>query len=323
MIVLDPGHAPTINAIDPATGLNVSDYENEPEMTDVFTVALLVKAKLQAAGYQVVMTKNSVRDRVDLAQRAAVANRVHAALALSIHDQAGPNGGIGFSQGNNIVYYQSVGTYRATASGQRVTFSNAALAAVSAKYGQIFTEQRTEIEHTHISLLSNTGYNLGGRGLAPGDIWMVQLLSKVPWIYNESGGNSAGMSGLNASDQQTYADSLVAAVEKCVPVPRNPVLHIDRLTGTHSTVSMTGWAYDPDATSSSVAMTVREGRRLRVAARANRVRADLDRRLAIRGRHGFAVRFTAARGRHKYCVTALNIRLGSSASRCVFLTVSA
>ena len=46
---------------------------------------------------------------------------------------------------------------------------------------------------------------------------MVQLLSKVPWIYNEAGGNSAGQSGLSAADEQRYADGLVAGVEKCVP----------------------------------------------------------------------------------------------------------
>ncbi len=48
---------------------------------------------------------------------------------------------------------------------------------------------------------------------------MVQLLSKVPWVYNEAGGNSPGRSGLNATDKQRYADGLVASVEQCVPVP--------------------------------------------------------------------------------------------------------
>ena len=220
MIVLDPGHSPTIQAIDPVTGLNVSDYENEPEMRDVFAVALIVKAQLEAAGYRVVMTKTSVDERLTLAQRAAIANNAHAALALSIHDQAGPNGGIGFDAGNNKVYYQSVGDYRETASGRKIVFTNSALAAVSKRYGQIFQAERSAVERQSITLLGNTGYNLGSRGLAPGDIWIVQLLSRVPWIYNESGGNSPGMSGLDQTDKQTYADALVAAVEHCVPPPR-------------------------------------------------------------------------------------------------------
>ena len=218
VIVIDPGHAPTITSTDPTTGLNDSDYENEPEMTDVFAVAQLVKAKLLADGYQVVMTKNSVTDRVSLGQRAAIANNAHAALAISIHDQAGASGGIGFTAGNNIVYYQSVGDYRATPSGTHVTFTDAALAATSAKYGQIFQSHRASVEGVKVNLLGNVGYDLGTRGLPAGNIWIVQLLSKVPWIYNESGGNSAGQSGLNAADKQTYANGLISSIEACVPL---------------------------------------------------------------------------------------------------------
>ena len=188
-------------------------------MHDVFTVAELVKQKLSAAGYRVVMTKSGVMDRVNLGQRAAIANQVHAALALSIHDQAGSNGGIGFDAGNNIVYYQSVGTYRVNTSGKRIYFTDPKLAAVSAKYGQIFRDERARVEGLSVALQSNVGYDLGTRGLPAGNIWQVQLLSHVPWIYNESGGNSAGMSGLDASDKQRYANGLVAAVEHCIPPP--------------------------------------------------------------------------------------------------------
>jgi N-acetylmuramoyl-L-alanine amidase len=219
VIVIDPGHSPSISAIDPATGLNVSDYENEPEMRDVFAVAELVKAELQAAGYRVVMTKTSVRQRVSLGQRAAIANRVHAALALSIHDQAGANGGIGFDRGNNIVYYQSVGDYRETPAGKKVYFTNSRIAALSKKYGRIFRTERVDTLRHPVKLQSNVGYNLGSRGLPPGNIWMVQLLSRVPWVYNESGGNSAGRVGLSSADEHIYARGLVAAVEHCIPPP--------------------------------------------------------------------------------------------------------
>lgn len=220
MIVLDPGHSPSIQSVDPATGLVDSDYENEPEMRDVFAVAVLVRSQLQADGYRVVMTKNSVDDRVSLGQRATIANQAHAALALSIHDQAGANGGIGFDEGNNTVYYQSVGGYRETPSGRRITFTDATVAAASRRYGEIFQAQRAAAEGHSIRLQGNVGYNLGGRGLAPGDMWMVQLLAKVPWIYNESGGNSAGMAGLNASDEHKYAHGLVESIEHCVPITR-------------------------------------------------------------------------------------------------------
>jgi N-acetylmuramoyl-L-alanine amidase len=217
VIVIDPGHSPAISATDPGTGLNVSDYENEPEMRDVFTVAELVRTKLQAAGYRVVMTKSSPTERVSLSRRAAIANAAHAALALSIHDQAGPNGGIGFDEGNNTVYYQSVGTFRATPSGKRIYFTDQAIAARSASCGRLFQQEREQAEGHPVTLRGDVGYDLGTRGLAPGNIWLVQLLSHVPWIYNEAGGTSPGMSGLSSADRGRYANGLVAAVEHCVP----------------------------------------------------------------------------------------------------------
>lgn len=206
--------------MDAATGLNDSDYENEPEMQDVFAVAELVKTRLEADGYRTVMTKNSGTDRISLGRRAAVGDNAHAALALSIHDQAGPNGGIQFNQGNNIVYYQSVGGYRDTSNGTRITFTDTPVAAQGRRYGQIFQAQREAAEGHSVRLQGDVGYNLGSRGLPAGNMWMVQLLSKVPWIYNEAGGNSVGMSGLNAADKQRYAEGLVASVEQCMPIVR-------------------------------------------------------------------------------------------------------
>ncbi|MBE7190182.1 MAG: N-acetylmuramoyl-L-alanine amidase [Jatrophihabitans endophyticus] len=220
MIVIDPGHCPSVHHIDRRTGLDVSDYENEPEMHDVYKVALIVRHQLQKAGYHVVMTKKSVDQRVNLAKRARIANRAHAALALSIHDQAGANGGIGFRQGNNTVYYQHDGDYRATPAGKKVYFRNPHVAKLSKRYGEIFRRQRARAQGVHINLQDNVGYNLGSRGLAPGNIWLVQLLSTVPWVYNEAGGNSSGRSGLDGADRHTYAAGLVAGVEHSVPIAK-------------------------------------------------------------------------------------------------------
>jgi N-acetylmuramoyl-L-alanine amidase len=210
----------TVRAIDPATGLNVSDYANEPEMRDVFAEAQLVRTKLVAAGYRVILTKSSVDTPTSLGKRAEIANAAHADLALSIHDQAGANGGVGFRSGNDIVYYQSVGDYRTTPGGKRVYFSDTSVAARSKRYGAIFQAKRAAAQGTHVTLLGDTGYDLGSRGLPAGNIWLVQLLSHVPWIYNEAGGNSAGRVGLSTADEQTYANGLVAAVEACLPLNR-------------------------------------------------------------------------------------------------------
>lgn len=218
--MIDPGHSVSVHGTDPKTGLDVSDYENEPEMRDVFAVADIVKDKLRAAGYHVVMTKKSVDQPESLGARAHLANRVHADLALSIHDQAGSNGGIPFGHGNSIVYYQSVGDYRETPSGTKVYFTDKHVAALSKRYAEIFQRQRAKVQGDDVQLLGNTGYNLGSRGLQSGNIWIVQLLSKVPWIYNEAGGNSGSSSGLDAADEQTYARGLIKGVEHCIPPPR-------------------------------------------------------------------------------------------------------
>lgn len=218
LIVIDPGHSVSVHGTDPATGLDVSDYENEPEMHDVYSVALLVKQQLVAAGYRVVLTKPNVDTPTTLLQRAALANSLHAALAVSLHDQAGTNGGIPFASGNNIVYYQAVGDYRVTPSGHKVTFTDAGVAAVSQRYGQIMQAARAQAEGHAVTLMGNTGYDLGSRGLQAGNIWIVQLLSHVPWVYNEAGGNSPGRAGLNAADEQRYANGIVTGIERCVPV---------------------------------------------------------------------------------------------------------
>lgn len=217
VIVIDPGHSPAIHAIDKATGLDVSDYANEPEMRDVFAVAQLVRTQLIEDGYRVVMTKTSVDSRVSLGRRAAIANEVHAALAISIHDQAGASGGIGYRAGNNIVYYQSVNKYRSTPSGDKIVFTNRAVAAESERYAKIFRSVRAATEHASVGLQGDIGYDMASRGLPAGNMWLVQLLSKVPWIYNEVGGNSAGRLGLSAADERNYATALVRSIEKCVP----------------------------------------------------------------------------------------------------------
>jgi N-acetylmuramoyl-L-alanine amidase len=220
VVVIDPGHSVPVHGVDAATGLDTSDYENEPEMRDMYDVALLVRNKLTAAGYRVLLTKSSVDAPTNLGQRAYLANRAHAALALSIHDQAGSNGGLPFDSANNNVYYQAVGDYRENPQGKKIYFTDAQLAATSKRYAENFVTQRSLAQGTSVRLMSNTGYDLGGRGLQAGDIWIVQLLSHVPWIYNEAGGNSAGMVGLSPHDKQIYADGLAAGVEACLPLHR-------------------------------------------------------------------------------------------------------
>ena len=85
--------------------------------------------------------------------------------------------------------------------------------------GRSFAPSEQGPNPTRSCCRADVGYDLGSRGLDPGNIWMVQLLAHVPWIYNEAGGNSVGPAGLNAADKRRYADGLVASVEACIPPP--------------------------------------------------------------------------------------------------------
>lgn|GEM_PF-5637908 len=224
VIVLDPGHSgDSKTVIDPATNLKDFDYPNHPEMEDVFDVAQRAQTQLQADGYRVILTKTTATDTVTFRERANLANDNKAALAVSIHDQAGTTGGLPFASANNHVYIQKNGLYRVNEKGDKVAFNNAAVAALSAKYGDIFIAQRTTAEGHKVDL---DQADLSGRaGLADGNIWMVQLFSNVPWIYNEVGGVSSGgtgarAGGLSNEDKQKYANGIIAGVEKSVPVTK-------------------------------------------------------------------------------------------------------
>ncbi|HSX16756.1 MAG TPA: N-acetylmuramoyl-L-alanine amidase [Patescibacteria group bacterium] len=235
VIVIDPGHSGDNSTqknggkavIDPATQLRDYDYPNVPEIDDVFHVSQKVQAKLTADGYKVLMTKDSARADASFRQRADLANNNHAALALSIHDDTS----LEFDKGNNFVYVQKVGLHRDLDDGTQIKFGtkpaagSQAVADLSAQYGAAFTEARTAAEGHKVSITDASIHR--DSNFSPGNIWMVQLFSDVPWIYNEAGGRSAGQGGLSEADQTKYANGLIAAVEKAVPITKSTTSNSD------------------------------------------------------------------------------------------------
>lgn len=232
-VVLDPGHSGKSISKTDKTGLTDEDYPNDKEIDDVFEVAQNAKAQLEKAGYTVIMTKSAVSDSVSLRDRAEKANQANADLAISIHTQAD----LPFATRNNIVYYQDdvkVGgnylQYRRVSKdpnskhvyaleGAGITADQyKQIADKSKAYAQIFKQERGAAEGHDIRTTNDATNDIGTRLPSPGSIWMVQIFSKVPWIYNEAGGQSPGMSmGLNSADKQKYADGIVKSVEKILP----------------------------------------------------------------------------------------------------------
>jgi len=205
VIVLDPGHSGTsLTTIDPATQIRDEEYLNTPETQNMFDVAVLLKSKLEAAGYTVLMTKQAWNDTVIKRDRVNFANKNHAALGVSIHTSGHTFGSYG------QIYVQRMDSYRENIHGKKVYFALPDVAALSAQYGLIFLAERRKIEGSSVVITVNTSW--GGRGLAPGNIPIVQLFSEVPWILNEAGVPQ------NARDKDRYAQSLFNSIVKCVPI---------------------------------------------------------------------------------------------------------
>ena len=218
-IVIDPGHSGTdIHDTDPQTGLYDHDYPNVPEITEVFSVAQEVQAKLQTDGYTVVMTKTSVDQSVSFRQRADIADQANADLAISIHDSHDTSWtNMGGGDGGQV-YTQNVNDYRKNkpnmgSGNQKVIFTDSTIAAKSNQYGAIFATERTADEHHKVEI---THDSFDSRSDLPsGNITEVQLFAKVPWVYNEVG---APAGPLSQSQLDEYAKGLIDGVEKSVPI---------------------------------------------------------------------------------------------------------
>lgn len=85
VICIDPGHSGVTRTgeIDPATGLDVGDNGGAPgELANNWALALKLQARLQAAGYEVRLTKNGVNEYASLRTRADIGNRCSVVVRL-------------------------------------------------------------------------------------------------------------------------------------------------------------------------------------------------------------------------------------------------
>lgn len=211
VIALDPGHGgTTISRVDPETGLHDGDYNNPAELASVYAVALMAKTQLEQEGYEVVLTKNAVDQSVFLRDRANVGNNANAALGVSIHTQ----GDRAFGTWQEI-YVQKVGLYRGPPSNRHV-FTDGALAQKSQAYAEAMKQERDAIEvKSGTTVIKDNSFD-GREGIEPGNIPLVELWAKVPWIYLEAGGNNT-TTGLTEAERATYASAIVAGIKKAAP----------------------------------------------------------------------------------------------------------
>jgi N-acetylmuramoyl-L-alanine amidase len=220
IIAIDPGHTgsndPSHDYLDPATGILDTIGNNGKETTDVYKVATTVKDLLTADNYSVILTKNGPQDSPNSRARAETVNKAEADLAFSIHyDSAHQFGNWG------QVYAQEQGLYRFKGMDglgpEKVAFDNKEIADKSIEYANKFVTSRKANEGGPITRTTNNTFTNRAKEqpgyIAGGNIPLVQLWSDVPWVYNESGAPSDGMTDNQIKE---YAKGLYEGVKKSI-----------------------------------------------------------------------------------------------------------
>ncbi|HEY3629632.1 MAG TPA: hypothetical protein VGL21_01990 [Jatrophihabitantaceae bacterium] len=156
---------------------------------------------------------------------------------------------------------------------------------------------------------SNTnGTVINSTGLVAGNRFDVVILSNT----NKWGPNSLGYNPTQAYAVSQMAKLLMPNRAIDLPESHNPVGHVDSMTATGTTVTVKGWAMDPDIRTGAMQVRVTEGTGIKWQHSTSLPRADVNRALHTTGNHGFVAEFTAGKGKHAYCVRFLNTGMGNS-----------
>lgn len=223
MIVIDPGHSGrSIRSIEPRTGLTDFDYPNAPEMDEVYEVSVCVADGLRRLGYRVIMTKKNADDTVGLAERARIADKANADLAISVHNDHGqPSSFQAVYSQRGLKHGDSYQPMWRGSGRNRTVFDNPAVARASARSARTIARERGAVLDAKVDVAEE---NFSGRsGLEPGNLALVQLLADVPWVYNEAGALTDGSTSrrMTTTAQAAYAEGLLRGVVAAVPGPKS------------------------------------------------------------------------------------------------------
>lgn len=200
MICIDPGH-PSENGVG-AKGKTISEVQL------VWNVALRTKAELQKAGYRVVLTKQSLMEKVTNRRRAEIANASKASLLLRLHADAGSHSGFA------TFYPDRVGKV-GSKSGPSATVISA-----SKRMGPIFhraAAAKLLPELKDLGAKPDTKTMIGGRqGALTGSIYseVPVILVELCVLTNSKDDAFAG----TVNGQKRFTAALVAGVRAAVPV---------------------------------------------------------------------------------------------------------
>lgn len=220
MILIDPGHSGrSIRSTDKKTKLRDIDYPNYPEIYETFDVSSCVAQGLRRDGYRVVLTKKKALSSVSLRKRARLANKVKAALAISVHDDHSQTAGFQatYSQRGVKKHGRYPTMYRGKGS-HRTVFKLPKVAKASEKAATIMAKARTRAQGRKVTVRQNS---FSGRPpLEPGNLALVQLLTSRPWVYHELGAKTKGSTtrAISIKAELRYARGLLVGIERAVPI---------------------------------------------------------------------------------------------------------
>lgn len=218
-ILIGPGHTGTSDSqySGPAPGIKDTIYGNTPELQDAWDVAQKVKTALTAKGYEVLMTKNSADGGTFQWNRAKQANDNNVDLAFEIHTDsthAGKFGDWGY------VWSQFKGAYATDKNNHKVNLSASdSVIEKSKEYAKKFATARTAAGEK--GMVTETEAGFYSKPDPQRNTTLVQLWSKVPWIYLEAGADSSkdGQSsgGITDAQKTIYAKGIVDGVVASIP----------------------------------------------------------------------------------------------------------
>ena len=125
-----------------------------------------------------------------------------------------------------------------------------------------------------------------------------------------------------AAHHRTYIDEMARRLLPGGRIPgdpaRDPIGRVETATAHASTVTVTGWAFDPDRPAAALTVELGEADHVITRTATTIRRADINAQQHISGTHGYRLRFTAPTGLHRYCVRYDNLADGPGDARTCF-----
>jgi hypothetical protein len=156
------------------------------------------------------------------------------------------------------------------------------------------------------AIVNSTGY-------LNGDRYAVAILSE-----GRENNDSTNWTGYNAAEARivtAQARLLIPAGLIDTPRRHNPTVQLTSVTAIGNTITVSGWAYDPDRRAARSAVSVSAGPNSAGHGTTDRYLPAVNQRYGLSGDHGFALHLVARDGQRTVCVTVPDAGEGTANAR--------